>query len=140
MNEFELDLSNCHFWGMDEWVLDGKEVPVTHPLSFEKADRELCFDRIRPELRMPEENLHFPKADLAPFIESWDKARCVVMQGGQGDVKHWAFNDPPKREGAYRDAPPSPEEYRKLGTRVVDLHPITLMQNARTSGGGTVHG
>ena len=36
------------------------------------------------------------------------------MQGGQGEVKHWAFNDPPKREGRYRDAPPPPEEYRKL--------------------------
>lgn len=25
--------------------------------------------------------------------------RCVTMQGGQGEVKHWAFNDPPRREG-----------------------------------------
>ena len=60
------------------------------------------------------------------------------MQGGQGDTKHWAFNDPVKREGAYRDAPPTPAEYRKLGTRVVDLHPVTLAQNARTSGGGNI--
>ena len=37
-----------------------------------------------------------------------------------------------------KDAPPAPEEYLKLSTRVVDLHPITLIQNARTSGGGTV--
>ena len=36
------------------------------------------------------------------------------MQGGQGDVKHWAFNDPPRRTGRYKDEPPSPEEYRKL--------------------------
>ena len=138
VNDLELNLRYAHFWAMDEWVIDGKEVPVTHPLSFERADRELCFDRIRPELRMPEENLHFPKADLAPFIESWDRARCVVMQGGQGDVKHWAFNDPLRREGRYKDSPPIPEEYRQLGSRVVDLHPITLMQNARTSGGGVV--
>jgi glucosamine-6-phosphate deaminase len=138
VNELDLDLRYAHFWAMDEWVIDGKEVPTTHPLSFEKADRELCFDRIRPQLRMPEENLHFPKADLAPFIESWDRARCVVMQGGQGDVKHWAFNDPVRREGPYKDSPPTPEEYRQLGSRVVDLHPITLMQNARTSGGGVV--
>ena len=62
------------------------------------------------------------------------------MQGGQGDVKHWAFNDPFKREGKYKDAPPSPEEFRKLTTRVVDLHPVTCMQNARTSGGGVVTG
>jgi glucosamine-6-phosphate deaminase len=60
------------------------------------------------------------------------------MQGGQGDIKHWAFNDPPKREGAFKDSPPSPEEYRKLTTRVVDLHPITIAQNARTSGGGNI--
>lgn len=87
---------------------------------------------------MLEENLHFPKADLTDYIESWNKARCVVMQGGQGDVKHWAFNDPFRREGPYKDNPPSPEEYRKLGSRIVDLHPITIMQNARTSGGGVV--
>ncbi|GIT12899.1 MAG: hypothetical protein CM1200mP34_3050 [Verrucomicrobiales bacterium] len=60
------------------------------------------------------------------------------MQGGQGDIKHWAFNDPLRREGDYADAPPSPEEYRKLATRIVELHPITLAQNARTSGGGNI--
>ena len=32
------------------------------------------------------------------------------------------------------------EEFRKLQTRVVDLHPVTMMQNARTSGGGVVTG
>jgi glucosamine-6-phosphate deaminase len=99
---------------------------------------ELCFNRIRPELRMPLENIHFPATDPADYVASWRKARCVVMQGGQGEVKHWAFNDPPKREGKYVDNPPSPEEYRKLSTRVVDLHPMTMIQNARTSGGGVV--
>jgi glucosamine-6-phosphate deaminase len=138
VNELELDLRFAHFWAMDEWVVGGKEVPVTHPLSFEKADRELCFNRIPPELRMPEANLHFPKADLDEYLASWNKARCVVMQGGQGEVKHWAFNDPLRRQGPYKDNPPSPEEYRRLTTRIVDLHPITLIQNARTSGGGVV--
>jgi glucosamine-6-phosphate deaminase len=87
---------------------------------------------------MPLENIHFPKADPTDFIKSWDKARCVVMQGGQGEVKHWAFNDPPKREGEYTHEPPPPELYRQLGTRVVDLHPMTMIQNARTSGGGMI--
>jgi len=138
VNELELDLQHAHFWAMDEWVVDGKEVPPSHPLSFERADRALCFDRIRPDLRLPEQNLHFPKAELAKYNHSWEGVRCVCMQGGQGEVKHWAFNDPLRREGAYRDAPPSPQEYRALGTRIVDLHPITLIQNARTSGGGVV--
>ena len=138
VNELGISLKHCHFWGMDEWVVNGKEVSADFPLGFARADMDLCFDRIKPELAMPKENIHFPAVDSTEYIRSWDSARCVVMQGGQGEVKHWAFNDPPKREGVYQDAPPSPEEYRKLGTRVVDLHPMTLIQNARTSGGGMV--
>ncbi len=139
VNELGISLRHCHFWGMDEWVLDdGKEAGLDFPLGFAKADMDLCFNRIKPELRMPASNLHFPKVDVSEYVASWDKARCVVMQGGQGETKHWAFNDPVKREGAFKDRPPTPAEYRKLGTRMVDLHPITLIQNARTSGGGVV--
>lgn len=138
VNELELNLKHCHFWGMDEWLIDGKEAPIDFPLSFAKADMDLCFNKIRPELRMPRENIHFPQVDAREYSASYDRARCLVMQGGQGEVKHWAFNDPPKREGKWKDEPPPPAEYRKLGTRVVDLHPMTIIQNARTSGGGVV--
>jgi glucosamine-6-phosphate deaminase len=141
VNSLELDVRRGHFWGMDEWfdVGTGCEVPVTHPLSFERADRTLCFDRIRRPLRMPDAHLHFPKANTADYRRSWDAGvRCAVMQGGQGDVKHWAFNDPLPRKGRYNDAPPPSAEYRKLATRVVDLHPLTIAQNARTSGGGNI--
>ena len=141
VNELGLNLKHAHFWGMDEWYDDKtkKEVPVTHALSFERADRELCFNRIQKKLVMPEANLHFPTAKIADFVQTWHAGvRCAVMQGGQGDIKHWAFNDPLKRVGKYKDAPPSPAEYRKLGTRVVELHPVTLSQNARTSGGGNI--
>lgn len=138
VNELDLSLQHCHFWGMDEWIIDGKEAPESFPLSFAKADMELCFNKIRPELMMPKENIHFPAANPEAYIESYSHARCAVMQGGQGEVKHWAFNDPLPRTGKYKDVPPSPEEYRALTTRVVDLHPMTLIQNARTSGGGVV--
>ena len=138
VNELGISVRSAHFWGMDEWFMDGKEVPPNHPLSFEKADRELCFNRIDKKLVMPDENLHFPKADTEPYRKSWNGVRCAVMQGGQGDIKHWAFNDPPKREGNYLNDPPPAAEYRKLTTRVVDLHPITIAQNARTSGGGNI--
>jgi glucosamine-6-phosphate deaminase len=141
VNELGLDIRSGHFWGMDEWFdpATGREVPVTHPLSFEKADREMCFHRIGKKLRMPDANLHFPKADTSAYRASWDAGvRCAVMQGGQGDVKHWAFNDPLPRRGKYKSTPPSPQEYRKLPTRVVELHPLTIAQNARTSGGGNI--
>jgi glucosamine-6-phosphate deaminase len=139
VNALDLDVRKAHFWGMDEWVdAAGRPVPIAHPLSFAKADKELCFDRIRPELRMADDHLHFPIGDLAAYSRTYDAIRCLVMQGGQGEVKHWAFNDPPKREGRWQEAPPPPEKYRKLAARVTDLHPMTIIQNARTSGGGHI--
>lgn len=137
VNALDVKLHDAHFWGMDEWVENGKPISIDHPLSFAKADLDLCFNRIRPELRMPEENIHFP-LDLDAYSRSYDSIRCLVMQGGQGEVKHWAFNDPPKRQGEYKDAPPPPRVYLKLKSRVTDLHPMTVIQNARTSGGGYV--
>ncbi len=139
VNELEINVRNGHFWAMDEWYLNDKEVPITHPLSFAKADLELCFKRIDQKLRMPDENLHFLRKDnIEAYSQSYDDIRGLIMQGGQGEIKHWAFNDPPKREGPYKDQPPSPEEYRKLSARIVNLHPMTIIQNARTSGGGVV--
>ena len=138
VNALGLKLRDAHFWGMDEWVENGAAVPPTHPLSFARCDREQCFDRMLPELKMPEANLHFPVGDLAAYTRTYDQVKCLLMQGGQGEIKHWAFNDPPKREGAYADAPPPPEVYRRQSARIVDLHPVTIIQNARTSGGGNV--
>jgi glucosamine-6-phosphate deaminase len=140
VNDLNINLREAHFWAMDEWVENGKAVSRSHPLSFERADRELCFDRTRPDLAMPESHLHFPRADLREYKNAWEDVRCLVMQGGQGEIKHWAFNDPPQRTGAYKNEPPAAEEYRQLKTRVVDLHPVTLVQNARTSGGGNLAG
>jgi len=138
VNDLGLSVRDAHFWGMDEWTEDGEPVGADHPLSFAKADMELCFDRIDPSLRMGQGNLRFPTGNLDAYTDSYDDIRCVVMQGGQGEVKHWAFNDPLRRQDAHADAPPSPQEYLKLKTRVADLHPMTVIQNARTSGGGNI--
>ena len=138
VNALGLKLHHAHFTGMDDWVEDGQPVPLTHPLSFAKADLDLCFRRIARPLAMPAAHLHFPTGDFAAYSRSFNAVRCVVMQGGQGEVKHWAFNDPLPRTGRFKSAPPSPAEYRKLRTRIVDLHPMTVIQNARTSGGGNV--
>jgi glucosamine-6-phosphate deaminase len=140
VNDLGINVRNGHFWAMDEWYVDGKEVPISHPLSFAKADMDMCFKSIDKKLRMPDSHLHFLRADnVAEYTASYDAARCLVMQGGQGEVKHWAFNDPAKREGRWKDEPPTPAEYRALSARVVDLHPMTIIQNARTSGGGAVN-
>jgi glucosamine-6-phosphate deaminase len=138
VNELGLNLKDAHFWAMDEWAIDGREVPVSHPLSFARTNLQLCFDRIAPRLKMPAAQMHFPTAQPEAYTKSFDQVRCAIMQGGQGEIKHWAFNDPLPRLGAFRDAPPSAEDYLKLSTRIVELHPLTIIQNARTSGNGHV--
>ena len=139
VNDLQVDVREGHFWGMDEWYVGGREVPITHPLSFARADMDLCFRRIDKKLRMPDSHLHFIEAGkIDEYSRSYDEVKCLIMQGGQGDVKHWAFNDPPKREGRDLESPPSPEEYKSLSARIVDLHPMTVIQNARTAAGGVV--
>ena len=66
VNELGIDVSHGHFWGMDEWVgEDGKEVSIDHPLSFEKADRELCFNRI--DRRLPRGEPPLPRCRHRPI-------------------------------------------------------------------------
>jgi len=140
INDLQIDVSNGHFWGMDEWYVNGREISAKHPLSFNKTDMEMCFSKIDKKLKMPDENIHLLKADnMDEYSKSFDSIRCLVMQGGQGDTKHWAFNDPVERKGEYKDNPPSPEKYREMKTRIVNLHPLTIVQGARMAGGGVIH-
>ena len=140
VNALDLDVRSGHFWGMDEWfdVETGREVEVTHPLSFERADRELCFNRIRRALRMPD--------DLCTFRRPTRRSTGARGTPGCGArscraARATSSTGPSmirRRDGTVKDAPPPPAEYRKLATRVVDLHPLTIAQNARTSGGGNI--
>ncbi len=41
VNALDLKLHNAHFWGMDEWIEDGRPVSLDHPLSFARADMKL---------------------------------------------------------------------------------------------------
>ena len=129
----ELGKKEAHFWGMDEWVIDGKAATIDHPLSFAKADMELCFNRIKPEFAMKKENIHFPDETIVKYEQSWEGVRCALMQGGQGETKHWAFNDPVRREGAYKDNPPTPEEYTQTDiiAKAIVASTITLIVNIK---------
>ena len=109
----------------------------THPLSFERADRE-CASTASQEAAHAGRALHFPKADTARIAAVWDAGvRCAVMQGGQGEVKHWAFNDPPPRKGQTQGRAAAAAEYRKLTTRVVDLHPMTIARTPAPAAAAT---
>lgn len=136
VNDLAIPVRDGHFWGMAEWVDEAtkKEVSLEHPFSFERAYRALSFDRMQRKLCVPDAHLHFPKADTAAYTKSWQSGvRCVLMQGGQSEAQTWALNEPPKRAGKWKNEPLPVADYRKLSTRLVELHPSTLRLHARLS-------
>lgn len=139
INTMEINLSDAHYWGMDDWYIGNHENPSVPP-SLATIFNRLCYDRIRKDLRMAEENLHYVNPEnIDEFSQSFDEIHCLIMQGGQGRAKHWAYNDPVKRVGKYKDNPPSPEEYKKFGTRIVDIHPLSNIQVASYFSGGDLY-
>jgi len=98
INYLSLSLKNVRFFFMDEYVDDKKDklIPTTHPLSFRGQIGPLLFNRIRPELMMPQEQIVFPTpeniADLPEMIK--DAGGIEVCYGGIGIHGHVAFNEP----------------------------------------------
>jgi len=93
-----LSLKNVRFFFMDEYVDDEKDelIPKTHPLSFRGQIGPLLFNRIRPDLLMPESQVIFPTPEnlkaLPQMIE--DAGGIEVCYGGIGIHGHVAFNEP----------------------------------------------
>jgi len=139
INEAGIDVRHAIFAGMDEFVgPDGKAIDMNHPLSFKRADLELCFNRIEPALRMPDSHLFFPTEDIPAYTAPWEDAGIEwdTTQGGQGNEKHFAFNDPLEAKNDFALRPPTVEEFSALRTRIVNLHPGTIRQDARHSCAG----
>jgi glucosamine-6-phosphate deaminase len=139
INALDINVRHGIFAGMDEFIgADGKAIGIDSPLSFKRADLELCFDRIRPELRMPDTNLFFPTEDIPAYTAPWEDASFEwdTTQGGQGDTTHFAFNDPLKVAGDFSHVMPTAERFAQMRTRIVDLHPATIIQDARHSCAG----
>ena len=139
VNALEIDLRQAHFWGMDEWAIEGREVGLDYPLGFAKADLDLCFDRIEPHLQMPSENLHFPTAEADAYRRSFDQVRCVTMQGGQGENQALGLQRSTSAASALagRAAPARriPQARHATG-RVASRHDDSKRADQRRRGGG----
>ncbi|MDD3154170.1 MAG: hypothetical protein PHS41_04825 [Victivallaceae bacterium] len=98
INYFNINLKNVRFFFMDEYVDEEKDelIPQTNPLSFRGQIGPLLFNRIRPDLLMPESQIIFPSPEnlsqLPRMIE--DAGGIEVCYGGIGIHGHVAFNEP----------------------------------------------
>jgi len=134
INAERLSLRHVHTFNMDEYAdQDGETAPVSWPGSFQRAMFAGFFDLIDPELRPPTEQIHFPTraalGDYSARIEALGGAD--VCYGGIGWSGHIAFWEP--QLGAEFDG--DLEAWRAAGARLVELHPMTVMQNALHSFG-----
>ncbi|MER3410254.1 MAG: hypothetical protein C4306_09180 [Thermoleophilia bacterium] len=135
INEERLSLAHVHTFNMDEYANEeGVTAPPSWPGSFQRAMRERFFSLIDPELRPPETQIHFPTSDVLPDysarLEDLGGADCCY--GGIGWCGHVAFWESHLGHEFAGDL----ETYKQAGARLVELHPMTIMQNALHSFSG----
>jgi glucosamine-6-phosphate deaminase len=126
---------NVFTFNMDEYCdWQGRAVPIDHPLSFRGYMQREFFDQLDPELRIPEEQAHFPDPLNLDFIGERIKEVGGIdsCYGGIGYHGHVAFNEPP----ISRWYKITPDEFRKSLTRVTPLAPETIVLNSIRATGG----
>ncbi|NPV53374.1 MAG: hypothetical protein HPY71_07610 [Firmicutes bacterium] len=135
INKFRISCKHVHTFNMDEYAdQDGNTAPADWPGSFQKAMMEQFFLQIDEDLRPPMSQIHFPTRDVinsyGKMIE--DMGGADVCYGGIGWCGHIAFWEAHLGFEFGDDL----ESYKKAGPRCVELHPMTIMQNALHSFSG----
>jgi glucosamine-6-phosphate deaminase len=135
INDERLSLAHVHTFNMDEYANEhGVTAPPSWPGSFQKAMLERFFGLVDAELRPPDDQIHFPTTEAidgySARIEDLGGADCCY--GGIGWCGHIAFWESHLGEEFGGDL----EAYKRAGARLVELHPMTIMQNALHSFGG----
>ncbi len=120
---------------MDEYANEhGETAPADWEGSFATSMRESFFNRIDPALRPADRNIHFPTHhnidSYWKMIEDEGGADCCY--GGIGWCGHIAFWESHLGLEYTGDL----AAYKQAHGRIVELNPMTIMQNALHSFGG----
>jgi glucosamine-6-phosphate deaminase len=135
INELRISCRHVHSFNMDEYAdEEGRTAPLEWPGSFQKAMMDQFWDRIDADLRPSVGQIHFPTAEVLAnygrMIE--DLGGADVCYGGIGWCGHIAFWEAHLAEEFEGDL----EAFKSAGPRLVELHPMTIMQNALHSFSG----
>ncbi|MCX7427985.1 MAG: hypothetical protein NTW96_20445 [Planctomycetia bacterium] len=136
INDLNIPCHHVHTFNMDEYAnQDGHTAPKDWKGGFQYWMYHDLFDRIRPELRMPESQVHFPTTetvnDYSKMLE--DVGGADICYGGIGWCGHIAFFEP----HLGREFVGNIDGYLEQGSRIVDLHPITICQNCLYADAGS---
>jgi glucosamine-6-phosphate deaminase len=135
INEERLSLAHVHTFNMDEYAAeDGTTAPASWPGSFARAMMERFFGLIDDDLLPSAEQIHFPTTEALPDYSARieDLGGADVCYGGIGWCGHIAFWESHLGHEFAGDL----DAYMHAGARLVELHPMTIMQNALHSFGG----
>jgi glucosamine-6-phosphate deaminase len=135
INRLRIPCQHVHSFNMDEYAdQDGNTAPADWAGSFQRSMMEQFWLAIDADLRPPQKQIHFPTtaalASYGKMIE--DLGGADVCYGGIGWCGHIAFWEAHLGVEFGSDL----EAYKKAGPRLVELHPMTIMQNALHSFGG----
>lgn len=133
VNERRLNLKNCWFFNMDEYLTDDKHwIDPEDRLSFRGFMNRNVYSKIDPDLVMPEEQRVFPDPEdpgrLTALLDSLGGADLCV--GGIGINGHLAFNEPQASMPA--------DNFASLPTRVLEISTETRTANAIGDLGGAI--
>lgn len=128
INELNIPCGHVHTFNMDEYAdEDGKTAPQDWRGGLAYWMYSDFFSRIKPELKIPDSQIHFPTDknvnDYSKMLE--DLGGADVCYGGIGWCGHIAFFEP----YLGRDYVDRIDEYLELGSQMVDISLITVLQN-----------
>lgn len=131
VKERSVDCQNLWTFNMDEFLdRDGRTIPESHPMSFKGEMMRSFFYQIPPELRMPLEQMFFPKHDNMDEIDrafdEYAKGGVDLCLAGVGPEGHFAFNEDPN----FRHVEVSEEEFLADRTRLVLVSTSTVDMDA----------
>jgi len=132
-----IDCRNLWTFNMDEFLdRRGRTIPESHPMSFKGIMMRLFYERLPARLRMPPEQMFFPRHDNMDEIdEAFDEHApdgvdlCLAGVGPEG---HFAFNEDPN----FGHVEVSEEEFLADRTRLVLVSTSTVDMDALVAGCG----
>ncbi len=135
INRLGISCDHVVTFNMDEYADEnGRTAPADWEGSFATAMRANFFNRVEKKLRPKPQNIHFPTdknvEDYHRLMEDGGGVDCCY--GGIGWCGHIAFWESHLGLDFIGDLP----GYKRQHGRIVELNPMTIMQNALHSFGG----
>lgn len=139
-NRARVSARNLHAFCMDEWAdEDGRVAPISYGPSLGGCFIREFYMRLDEELRPPFEQVNiFTNDNVGCYSDLIDEAGdggADLVVSATGWIGHTAFIDPNTKAFGVD----SLEEFRTLGSRFVETHPITCIQNSLGRSGDIAH-